>query len=101
MFKKMITLICAIALLTPVLASAEYAPQFQKSSTDKTDLSAAAPKHGVVYKDETVMENNVNKNEDVMENNVNKNEDVMESNINKQGEVMERVVSKNKNVMEN
>jgi len=80
--------------------SAEFAPQFNKSSTDKTDLSSQAPKHGAVYKNNKAMENNASKGGQVMENNVNKGGQVMENNMNKNMNVKGNNIYKNKKVME-
>lgn len=100
MFKRILMLLAVVCIFLPSVVFAEFAPQFNKSSTDKTDLSSQAPKHGEVYKNNKAMENNVNKNQDVMENKVNMDEQVMENNVKKNKKVMENSLNKNKKVME-
>ena len=89
MLKRVTVILAVICFFLPSLVCAEFAPQFQESSKDKTDLSTNAPKQSLVNKDEGVMENNVNKNKNVMEGNVNKNKNVMENNVNNKQNVME------------
>lgn len=100
MFKQSIALVFTFFLLAPSLVCAEFAPQFNKSSTDKTNMSNKAPKYGSVYKKEGLTENKIDKSGKIVENNVNKTGQVMESNVNKSGQVMEGQINKSKQVME-
>lgn len=97
---KRIFCISIICLFFAGSVQAEFAPQFNKNSKDKTDISSQAPKYGEVYKNKGVMENNINRPGTVMERNVNKRGQVMENNVNKPGQVMENNVNKGKQVME-
>lgn len=89
MFKKLFIIITAVCFFVPSIVCAELAPQFNKSATNKTDISKNVPTHGKIFKKGEVAEKNVNKNGDVMENNVNKNKNIMENNVNQGGNVME------------
>jgi len=86
---KRIFYLSIICLFFAGPVQAEFAPQFNKNSKDKTDISSQAPKYGTVYK-----------NKDVMENNVNRPGTVKERNVKKKGQVMEKNLNKGKNVME-
>lgn len=86
---KRIFCMSIICLFFAGSAQAEFAPQFNKNSKDKTDISSQAPKYGTVYK-----------HKDVMEKNVNRPGAAMEKNVNKKGQAMEKNLNKGKNVME-
>lgn len=82
MFKKIVIVIAIFCFFIPSVICAEMAPQFNKSSTDKTDLSKNAPQSSKLNQNKNVMESNAPlKNKNVMESNAPlKNKNVMENN---------------------
>lgn len=82
MFKKMWIVTAIFCFLISSVAYAEMAPQFNKSSTDKADLSKNAPRSSKMNRNKNVMESNAaQKNKNVMESNASlKNKNVMENN---------------------
>lgn len=92
MFKKILIVVAIFCFFVPSVVCAEMAPQFNKNSTDKADLSKNAPQSSKINRNKNVMESNAaHKNKNVMESNTAiKNKNVMESNA----------PLKNKNVME-
>lgn len=82
MFKKILIVVAVFCFFISSMVFAEMAPQFNKSSTDKADLSKNAPQSSKINRNKNVMESNAaQKNKNVMESNSPlKNKNVMEHN---------------------